>query len=96
MFKRFYATVKGITYLCVVKLYRIVQCLRTFFSIFQFESRGFSNELKVSNTIVVCSHRSPGLRIGCPIMNAQILCVRDTTIFVISSKFSENSIYRII
>ena len=46
--RRFLATVKGITYVCVVKLYRILQCVR-FFSISQFESSVCSTELKVSN-----------------------------------------------
>ena len=48
-FSVFFATVKGITYLCVVKLYRILQLLRVF-STFQFEYSVCSTKLKVSNT----------------------------------------------
>ena len=51
MFEQFFATVKGITYLCVVKLYRILQCL-IFFSILQFKFSACSIELKISDTLL--------------------------------------------
>ena len=48
MLSVFFATVNGITYLCVLKLSRILKCLRFFFAIFQFESSVCSTELKLA------------------------------------------------
>ena len=85
MIKHFLKTVKGITYLCVVKLYRILQCLR-FFSFLQFESNVCSTELKLGKTIAVCCQSLARVAnlvsyYECP----NPFSVRGTTIFVIFS-----------